>query len=233
MELSKRLKRLIELLPCGEVAADIGCDHAYAAISLIEEGKYQKVIASDLRKGPLESARKNIAEKGYSDKIETRLYDGLKGVNPFEADAILIAGMGGATMRQILQERSEVAKSAKVLLLQPQSELYEFRVYLREDGYEIIEEDMVFDDGKYYPMMLVRPGKASDDSTKEVFDHFGKLLLERKHPVLKAYLMHLRDVKMGILEKLSSAPDSVKNEMQKQEVEALLSYIQEALSYYA
>ncbi|MCQ2521142.1 MAG: class I SAM-dependent methyltransferase [Lachnospiraceae bacterium] len=232
MEISKRLSRMTSLLPCGEVAADIGCDHAYAAIRLIEIGKYKKVIASDVRKGPLESARKNIAMHGLTEQIETRLYDGLQGLAPGEADGILIGGMGGATMRMILEAGQEVVRKAKNLLLQPQSELSAFRKYLRENGCQVVEEDIVYEDGKYYPMMLVFPGMEKDFTEQPVFDAFGKLLLEKKHPVLKEYLLQQISVKEKIIERLQKADANERIQRQLAETKRDLRYIQEAMDFY-
>ena len=231
MDLSKRLNRMIEMLPGGTVAADIGCDHAYASIALVQCGKYQKVIASDVRKGPLESAKKNIEANGLSSVIETRLYDGLQGVKPGEADSILIAGMGGVTMRKILEDSEETAKGAKYLLLQPQSEIASFRAFLRNQGYQILEEDMIFEDGKYYPMMLVTP------SSKEIpgdalEDAFGPQLLQEKNPVLLEFLLWKKGIKEEILTKLPKDSSQEKTVKNREETENELRLIQKALALY-
>ena len=109
------------------VVADIGCDHGYVSIYLVESGIASRAIAMDVRKGPLSGAASNIHDYGLSDYITTRLSDGLKALEPGEADAIIIEGMGGKRMMRILEEGNPAALGACFGVLQPQSDLDEFR----------------------------------------------------------------------------------------------------------
>lgn len=186
MQLSKRMKMLASLVTPGNRLADIGTDHGYIPIFLKEQGRIPSAIAMDVRKGPLQRAVAHIEEAQLSDYIETRLSDGLWKLEVGEVDTLLIAGMGGPLMERILTEGMKVARSAKELVLQPQSEIKEFRQFLGTEGFEIVREEMVFEESKYYPMMVVRPGEPYKLTEIELM--FGPLLLRGTHPVLREFL---------------------------------------------
>lgn len=157
MQLSDRMRAVAALAsPCKSMA-DIGCDHGYVAMELIRSRTCGHVIAMDINKGPLKHARENIRDYGMQDYIETRFSDGAAALLPNEADGILCAGMGGRLVISILEQSRALVCEMKQVVLQPQSELSEVRRYLRLNGYLIEKEDMVFEDGKYYPMMRALP----------------------------------------------------------------------------
>lgn len=151
MQLSKRLRAVADLVPAGAVLADVGTDHAYIPIALVEEEKIPRALAMDINQGPLMRAEENIRSHGLEKKIEIRLSDGLEKMETGEADTILIAGMGGLLTVRILSAGKEVLDGT--LVLQPQSDLPSVRGWLAKEGYEITAEDLVLEDGKYYPMM--------------------------------------------------------------------------------
>lgn len=210
VRLSKRMQALASMVTPGGVLADVGCDHGLLSVYLVKEGVVERAIATDLREGPLKRARESISAYCCQDRIETRLSDGLSALRPKEAEHILIAGMGGGIVLHILRDGEETARAAKELILQPQSEIYEVRRFLWEQGYRLMDEDMVEEDGKFYPMMKVSGQKtgrvcggektscAEGASAMETVSGapapteeellFGKLLLERRHPVLRRYL---------------------------------------------
>jgi tRNA (adenine22-N1)-methyltransferase len=210
------------------VVADIGCDHGYVSIYLVESGIASRAIAMDVRKGPLSGALNNIHDFGFSDHIKTRLSDGLKALEPGEADAIIIAGMGGKLMMRILEEGDPVALGVRFGVLQPQSDLDEFRKYLRDKGYVILDEKIVFDDGKYYFPMKVsfvgertagRFGRKRDhyadaialltekcgcdvERAEHICDRFGECNILHGDPLLQEYCGHGAEVTAAILEEL-------------------------------
>ena len=186
MILSKRLETILSLAPRGLVAADIGTDHALVASELVRRGISPYVIATDLRKGPLEAAEKMIRKAELEDKISLRQGDGLGPLAPGEAQLIILAGMGGALMRHILEEGREKAKAAGMMILSPQSELPEFRSFLQEEGYAIEKERLIPEAGKYYQILLVLPGMKQSLSLIE--RHYGKNLEARDRAVLKDFL---------------------------------------------
>ncbi len=202
MQLSERLSSVASMVTAGNCLADVGTDHGYVPIYLYERNIIPRAIAMDVNKGPLERARLHIAEYGFEKAIETRLSDGLAALKAGEADSVVIAGMGGPLMIRILSAYPEVTASLKELILQPQSEIPEVRNWLYEQGYEILEEHMVYEDGKYYPMFkavkTLEPKKLSDLEYK-----FGRYEVLREKEVLKAFLQKEIAGKNTILEKLA------------------------------
>jgi tRNA (adenine22-N1)-methyltransferase len=186
------MRAVVNLVQPCDCIADIGCDHGYVAIELVKSNICNHVIAMDINKGPLERALTNIKEQGLTDRIETRLSNGTKALNLNEADGIICAGMGGKLVISILEEGRELVSNMKQLILQPQSEIDEVRHYLCLNGFKIVEEDMVLEDGKYYPMMRVIKTLKNDNDKpdlEQVYDQYGRYLLEEAHPVLKQYLL--------------------------------------------
>ena len=159
---------LARMVTLGNRVADVGCDHGFLSIHLVLAGISPGVIAMDVRKGPLDAAREHIAKWGLEAYIQTRQSDGLCGLFSGEVDTAVCAGMGGPLMERILTQSSEKAKQLKELILQPQSEIPEFRRFLREAGYLVTDEDMVCDGGKYYfAMRAVPEAKRREDMEED------------------------------------------------------------------
>ncbi len=186
MELSKRLQAVANLVSEGLAIADIGTDHGYIPIHLIKTKKCPSAIAMDVNKGPLLRAESHIEEQGLQSFIQTRLSDGVQSLVPNEVESVVIAGMGGALTIRILEAGEPVIRALKEFVLQPQSEIWKVREFLCKEGYCIIDEDMVLEDGKFYPMMKVINGRAPAYNDIEL--RYGKCLLEKKHPVLEEFL---------------------------------------------
>ena len=235
MQLSQRLSSVASMVTAGNCLADVGTDHGYVPIYLYERKQISRAIAMDVNKGPLERAALHIAESGMKQAIETRLSDGLTKLSAGEAEAMVCAGMGGPLMIKILEEGSVQARAMKELILQPQSEIAQFRKYLRTHGYHIIKEDMVLEDGKYYPMMKVIPGAvdavSESNPKQQIFDRFGQYLLEHKHPVLKQYLEHSRDATETLMVKLKEQQGE-RALARLPELETMLEQICTALRYF-
>jgi tRNA (adenine22-N1)-methyltransferase len=161
IHLSKRLQTVVSLVSPGNRTADVGCDHAHTGIYLVQAGISPKVLAMDLRKGPLEKARENVLEAGLKERIDLRLSDGLDALGEDEVDTILISGMGGPLILEILERNLEKAKSVKELVLSPQSDLPEFRKGLENMGFIITDIRIVRDD-KYYFIFKAVPAQSRD-----------------------------------------------------------------------
>ena len=231
--MSQRLIRICDMLRNRDTdnlitVADIGCDHGYISMYLVQNEIADRAIAMDIRKGPLEGADRNIREYGLDDRIVTRLSDGLKGLSKNEADACVIAGMGGKLMMKILKDNEPLELGIKKGVLQPQSEICEFRRFLRDNGYHIADENMILDEGKYYFPMLVyftshRPdiysseGKcpledamtimvketgASTEDAARICDTYGEHNLLKRDPLLKDYCSHGLVVAKSIISNL-------------------------------
>ena len=237
MELSKRLKTVADMVTRGSTVADIGCDHGYVSIYLVKEKLAMDVIAMDVNKGPLECARQNVEREGLAQYIELRLSDGLKALSVGEVNSIICAGMGGRLVVKILTEGKEILSKVKELILQPQSEIQLVRKFLYENGFEIVQENMVLDDGKYYQMMravkLEKMQSGSEllnsemTSITEVEAKYGPCLLKIQHPVLKEFLLLEKNKYEGILLELQKTNPDKTGELSQR---CLL--IKEALTRY-
>ena len=214
MELSKRLQAVADLLSEGLKVADIGCDHGFLSIYLIEQGKAPWCLAMDVNEGPLCRAREHIRDRGLSTYIETRLSDGAKeirflcdetGNKKPETEAAVLAGMGGRLMMKIIADNLDKFVAMEEFILQPQSEIAQVRAYIRFIGHRIVEEDMVLEDGKFYPIMKIKKGSEPEASQEErrLFDRYGRILLEKKHPVLFRFLEREKELYGQILEGLA------------------------------
>ncbi len=157
LDLQPRLQLLSELVPDGAKLVDVGTDHGYLPVSLLQQGKIVRTIAADIGEDPLRHARRTAAEYEIT-AIDFRLCDGLQGVLPDETDTIVIAGMGGETIVSILNA-SPWARDGKMLLLQPMTKIEFLRRWLGENGYVFVKEKLVWDKGILYPVFVVRGGK--------------------------------------------------------------------------
>ena len=228
MQLSQRLSSVASMVTAGNCLADVGTDHGYVPIYLYERKIIPHAIAMDVNKGPLERAALHIAESGMKEAIETRLSDGLTALKPGEADSVVIAGMGGPLIIRILSAHPEVTESLKELILQPQSEISEVRIWLYEQGYEIVEEHMVFEDGKYYPMFKAVKNPEAEKLTDLEYK-YGKISVLGEPEVLRAYLVREIANKQNILQKLNEETTE-KSKGRAVEIKALLAELEEMLS---
>lgn len=171
----------------GGIVADIGCDHGFTSIYLMEKKLAKGVIAMDINKEPLKRAKEHILEYNMEKYIDTRLSDGAKELKKGEADTILISGMGGALIVKILSESIGIIKDVSELVLSPQSEIYLVRHFLHDNGFKIESEDMVKEQGKFYVIIRAVPGRQYfADSTGYIY---GEFLINNKNKVLKEYLI--------------------------------------------
>ena len=188
MELSKRLNWIIEKLDKVEVIMDVGTDHGYIPIYLVKNNIAKKVIASDINKEPLRKAKINASLDGVIDKIDLRLGGGLSPLNNKEANAIIIAGMGGNLIRDILESDLNKVKSLDYLILQPAQNPEVLRKYLYNNNYEILEEDICLDENKYYEIFKVKYKIGDYISLEDIFYEISPTMLSKKLPLLKSYI---------------------------------------------
>ncbi len=228
------MKAVAAMVTSGGVLADVGTDHGYIPIALIQRQKIKSAIAMDINKGPLARAQDNIASARLGDYIQTRLSDGVAALGEGEADSILIAGMGGELVIHILSEGEKVCKAASELILQPQSDIRKVREYLRLHHYKIVDEDMICEDGKYYPMMRVinveldNAWMKMDEQTRVACDIYGPLLLRNGNPVLRRFLVRQHRQLTQILQTLQAQTRSEKIETRIAEVSEELQYNESA-----
>ncbi len=229
MELSKRLGAVAMLVQECDSLADIGTDHGYIPIYLLEHKKIQKAVAMDINKGPLERAREHVEESGLQEKISLRLSNGADKLAVGEVQAVVIAGMGGPLMVNIIESKLEVFRALDFFVLQPQSEIEQVRHFLQEQGFVITKENMVFEEGKYYSMMLVKSGTMN--CKKECEFLYGPCLLEEKNAVLLEFLQREENKYLELLDRLSGKNTESQRERYAQ-LQELLTHNREAMAYY-
>lgn len=244
VELSRRLQALAEMVTPGLKVCDVGCDHGYLSIYLVQKQISPAVIAMDVRTGPLERCVEHVSEYEMAPYIETRLSDGLTLLKQGEVQAVVIAGMGGRLMMKILTEGSQVARQLQEIILQPQSEVMQFREFLSREGYCILAENMIEEEGKFYPMMKVTYRGKGEDAKREngvteqathltgytsVENRFGPILLQEKNTVLHQFLIYRKGVLDGIkagIRDLDKAADRLS------EIDSELEDIEAAFTYF-
>lgn len=168
-ELSPRLRMVADLVPAGHRLADVGTDHAYLPAALVLEGRIPSAIAADLRPGPLDRARETVRRAGLQGRVTFRLCDGLSGIRPDEVDAVAIAGMGGETIAAILEAAPWTRERDVPLALQPMSSMWDLRLWLRQNGYRIVEERLAREGDTLYTALSVRAGEMGELSPAEQY----------------------------------------------------------------
>lgn len=249
------MKAVAELVPCGHTAADVGCDHGFVSIYLAQHGICPYIFAGDVRKGPLERAKEHIRESRLTDRIGAVLSDGLKQIpvagadgkkaadeegadgrqaaDPEGADGFIAAGMGGKLIVQILTDVPEKTAALKWCVLSPQSEIWLVRRKLAELGFLILRENMVLEDGKFYPMMMAvreadeewvrdalnvkRENEAlekrleasgfSKEEREGAADWLGLRLIADQNGVLISFLKHTMATDGALLSGMPAAPE--------------------------
>lgn len=194
MELSVRLHMIAECVEKGMTVADIGTDHGYVPIYLTKKKISPKVIAMDVNKEPLQKAQENALQYHQSDKITTRLSNGLDALEPGEVDCVIIAGMGGKLIESILLNNKEKIPTYKKWILSPHKDLESVRGTLEQLNLEITHEDMILEEGHYYTVIVATynpdldqklEDSGMDQETKELHYKYGKYLIESKNKVLQ------------------------------------------------
>ena len=170
-----------------DTVADIGTDHGHLPIYLVQSGLAAKMLATDVNPGPLASAMRNIVDCGpIMGEISTRLCDGLDGINPADYAVCVISGMGGRLIIDILRQNLDYAQSFKQLVLSPQRDTGDVRLFLHQNGFRINDEEMIEEKGKFYNILDASPGyEVSYDEKGYIF---GEVLLRKKPEVLKKFV---------------------------------------------
>lgn len=188
MDISKRLEFIANHIDKCESIIDVGTDHGYIPIYVVKKGLCNKAIASDINKDPVKKAQLNVALEGLSKKIDVRLGGGLQTVDIKEVEGVVIAGMGGNLIRDILEHDKRKLPFYKFLILQPAQNPEVLREYLYNNGYEILGEDLCFDEGIYYELFKVRKNSKENMKLDPIYYEFSPTLLKDKHPLMIGYL---------------------------------------------
>ena len=222
MDLSQRLLKIEEMIPQCSCLADVGTDHAYIPILTVERGKCIRALATDINKGPVMKADKNIREHCLQDRIETRLGPGLSVLNEGEAETVVIAGMGGNMISDILTQDLQKARSVKTLILQPMKHQDVLREALSRLGFRIIDEELVREDRRFYH--IIKASSGTGDVYKKRSDYLlGLRLIEKRHPLLQDYIAYYK----GQLHKVLSRIDSKEQKDRYEEITSLIYELEE------
>ena len=189
MHLTDRLQKVADLVPQGKAMADIGTDHGYLPIYLVETGKMESAIACDINEGPLDRAKENLISTGLTEKIALRLGGGLSKLAKGEVDGVTICGMGGLMICRILEDDREKAQALSWLVLQPQNHVAELKVFLSSHHFRIVKEVLSEDGGQLYEMLLAVPGEMEplDMLTAEI----GATPSYREDPLFPMHIQRL------------------------------------------
>ena len=214
IRLSRRMKAVASMVTAGYTLCDVGTDHGCVPIALVQGNIIPKAIAVDINKGPLERANEHIRANGLTEKITTRLSNGLEAIHDGEVDSIVIAGMGGELVIHILTAGETVCRSAKELILQPQSEVSKVREYVRNTGYKIV--DSAWDN--------------MDETTVTVCDLYGPVLIKNGNPVLRKFLVREHHKLAAIMQQLRTQEmsDSIMDRIEQ--INEMMAYNEAAYS---
>ena len=218
LKISERLKSIGNFVPKDWVTVDVGTDHGYLLKYLLDTGKIKKGYGFDLNKKPLTYAERNLKEYLENNNAELRMGDGLNPLKDSDnADCIVIAGMGGHLMTEILENGKEKLSNIKRIILAPNVSWEKLRRYLTTNGWKIIDEELVLEDNKFYPIIVFEKGESDELSSGELF--FGPCLIKKNHTLLKKFAEHEKN---KFLKNISRMKESKKMET-RIEIEKLLN----------
>lgn len=200
MMLSERLLAIANFVPKNSIVGDIGTDHGYLPVYLIENKISKKVIGTDISLNSLKKIIQYVDSKGLKDFIDIRLGDGLDVIKPFEIDTVVIAGMGGLLIKDILDKNKKVTDSITHFILQPNVAADKLREYLYENNFTIIDEKLVKEANKFYEIIYAKKGKAL--LNKRIHLEIGEKLILNKDPLLEELINFKIDLYYEIMGKI-------------------------------
>lgn len=188
--LSKRLLTALDYIEKGDVCADIGTDHAYLPIRLVLSGISETAYACDVNEGPCARARENCAVYGVTDRVRISRRDGIEGLEDEGIDKFIIFGMGGELIASIL-DRSTVRDGTR-FILNPMTKQERLRGYLSQNGYEILDETVIFSDSKYYQIIYAEKNGVCDTLSLSE-QKYGKINISKRTPLFLEYVGKVRE----------------------------------------
>lgn len=231
-KLSQRLEKVADFIPKGNRLADIGSDHAYLPCNVVKKGLTPFAVAGEVVEGPFQSAKRQVEVEGLTEKISVRKGNGLEVISDGEVDCITIAGMGGALIASILEEGKEKLKSVNRLILQPNISASTIRNWLLENGWELLEEEILEEDEKIYEILVAEkgdPNKPYKDIHKELL--LGPFLLAKKSAIFRKKWQGELENWQRILAKLENAAETEGNNQKRKELSIKTKMVEEALSH--
>jgi len=229
MDISERLKQIANMIEDCDTLVDVGTDHGYVPIYLVKKGVIKNAIASDINRGPVEKAKNNIILSGASTQISCRLGSGLSTVKRCEVEVAIIAGMGGNLIRDIMENDLEVVKELKYMILQPVQNAEVLREYLYNTGYDILNEEICVDDGRFYEIIKVRYN-TKPKVVEKIYYEISRILLDKKHPVMKKFMEYKLQKYSKIYDTLNE--DTISSQNRKKQVYNISSKLKEFLKCF-
>ena len=202
MKLTDRLLKIASLVSRGKKIADIGTDHGYIPVYLLNQGVVNYAILADINKGPLENARKEVTRNKLTDKVDLRLGSGIEVLKEGEVEEVIIAGMGGSLINEILMANEKVAHTTEKFILQPMQNPEDLREYLYKNGYEILDECLVREDHRIYEIIVCRYKNLPPREKDSIYYEVGEKLIEKKDPLLEEFIQNKIRMNNNILNKL-------------------------------
>lgn len=207
---SIRLKEIVNLVKENSIVADIGTDHGYIPVELIKSNKSKKVIGTDISKPSLQKMIDYVAMEGLEDKIEGRVGNGLEVIKPYEVDTVIIAGMGGLLISEILDKDVDKTSSINNFILQPMIAADELRKYLLENSFKIEKNILLKENGRFYEIIYAKIGK--DRVENEIEYEIPLEYIEEKHPLIREFIEEkIRYNKSIILKLEDNSGENVKS----------------------
>lgn len=227
MQLTARLYEIAKRVPKDTIVVDVGTDHGYIPIYLSLNNLCKKCIASDVNQGPLDSAKRH-SDKYNIHTLELRKGSGLQTIKAEDAvEVVIIAGMGGLLIIDILRNDLDIVKGVKKLILQPQTNVPEVRRFLHTIGYRIEEEVFLTEEGKYYTIICAVHGEEKYLTDCEY--EYGKYLLEHTTDLFKGWMNRKENVFEKIYTQIQLA-DATTQEVRKAALDEEYKIYQEALA---
>ena len=221
MKLTDRLLKIASLVTEGKKVADIGTDHGYIPVHLLNEGKVPFAILADVNKGPLENARKEVRHNKLLDKVDLRLGSGIEVLEKGEVDEVIIAGMGGILISELLEAKTGVAHTVDKLILQPMQAQDELRKYLLNNGYEILDEVLVREDFRIYEVIIAKYTGENTEIEDEMYYEISKKLIENKDPLLNEFIDKKIYMYNSILKKIEGKTGEGIEKKRKESIDAI------------
>jgi len=206
MKLGERLAAIAAMVPQGAKLADIGTDHAYLPIALLQAGKIDYAVAGEVNEGPYAAAKAMIEQYNLQGRIQLRLGNGLEVIYPGEVDTVVVAGMGGSTIIDILSRYPATTRSLRRLILQPMTGGAAVRFWLRDNGWRIEDEELVIEQGHIYEIIAAIQGSEPD--WEPILAEIGPVIWARRHPLLKEHLKRLIERTRRVIVQMSASAEA-------------------------
>ncbi|MDZ5470961.1 tRNA (adenine(22)-N(1))-methyltransferase TrmK (plasmid) [Bacillus sp. 31A1R] len=232
-KLSNRLATVVKYIPKGFKIADIGSDHAYLPCHVVAQGLVPFAIAGEVVEGPFQSAKKQVALEGLTEKISVRMGSGLEVISPNEVDCITIAGMGGALIASILDEGKDKLGSVQRLILQPNLSAKSIRTWLIDHHWELVGEEILEEDDKIYEVLIAEKGDPLAPYSNETLESdllFGPFLKKQKSETFTKKWLNEKKNWERILQQIETASNQGENNPKREELLNKIKMVEEVLN---